>query len=185
VVPQKEKCYATFSGDLAPALEVLGASLEIAGPDGTRRVPLDQLYAADGDGIQRHHLRPGELLVAVHLPPEARHRRSQYLKLRPRPSFDFPELGVAVSLERDGDRLTGLEISIGGLETYPRRFGEITEQFIGDAFSADRISELARAVQAAVRPVHNTAYAPDYRKRMTGVFVRRAVSALWDPSGAS
>jgi 4-hydroxybenzoyl-CoA reductase subunit beta len=185
VVPQKEKCYATFSGDLAPALEVLGAQVELAGPDGSRRVPLDQLYSAEGDGIQRHHLRPGELLVAVHLPSEARRHRSTYVKLRPRPSFDFPELGLAVALDRDADRLTSLEIAAGGLETYPRRFSSITEGYVGETFSSDRIAELARAVQAAVRPVHNTAYPPDYRKRMTGVFVRRAVTTLWEQRGAS
>ena len=185
VVPQKEKCYATFSGDLAPALEVLGASVELAGPDGRRRLSLEELYAADGDGIQRHRLAPGELLVAVHLPPEARHLRSTYAKLRPRPSFDFPELGLAVALSREGDRLTSLEIATGGLETFPRRFRSITEGFVGATLSTERIGELARTIQAAVRPVHNTAYPPDYRKRMTGVFVRRAVTALWERRGAS
>jgi 4-hydroxybenzoyl-CoA reductase subunit beta len=185
VVPQKEKCYATFSGDLAPALMVLGASVEVAGPEGIRRLPLAEMYAPDGDGIQRHRLRTGELLVAVHLPPEARHRRSTYRKLRPRPSFDFPELGIAVALARDGPSLTSLDIAAGGLETYPRRFPSITDRFVGGALSNERIMELAQAVQAAVRPVHNTAYPPDYRKRMTGVFVRRAVTALWDHRGAS
>jgi 4-hydroxybenzoyl-CoA reductase subunit beta len=185
VVPQKEKCYATFSGDLAPALEVLGAEVELAGPDGHRRLPLEQLYSPEGDGIQRHHLRPGELLVAVHLPPAARRHRSTYVKLRPRPSFDFPELGLAVALDRDGDRLTALHIAAGGLETYPRPFPSITEGFVGGTLSRDRIAELARTIQAAVRPVHNTAYPPDYRKRMTGVFVRRAVTALWEQRGAS
>ena len=185
VVPQKEKCYATFSGDLAPALEVLGAEVEIAGPEGSRRLPLDQLYSPDGDGIQRHHLRPGELLVAIHLPEGARRHRSSYAKLRARPSFDFPELGLAVALDRDGDRLESLNIAAGGLETYPRRFASITDGFVGGTLSAERIGELARAIQAAVRPVHNTAYPPDYRKRMTGVFVRRAVTALWEQRGAA
>jgi 4-hydroxybenzoyl-CoA reductase subunit beta len=185
VVPQKEKCYATFSGDLAPALEVLGADIELAGPEGHRRIALEEMYAAEGDGIQRHHLRPGELLVSVHIPPEAQRLRSTYIKLRPRPSFDFPELGVAVALGRDGERLTALQIAAGGLETYPRRFDSITEGYVGEVLSNDRIAELARTVQAAVRPVHNTAYPPDYRKRMTGVFVRRAVTALWDRRGAS
>lgn len=185
VVPQKEKCYATFSGDLAPALEVLGASIEVAGPDGARGLPLEQLYDEAGDGIRRHRLRPGELIVAVRLPPEARRRRSTYLKLRARPSFDFPELGVAVALARDGDRLAFLDVAIGGLETYPRRFPALTESFIGGNLSADRITELARSVQSSVRPVHNTAYPADYRKRMTGVFVRRALTRLWEHRAAS
>ena len=185
VVPQKERCYATFSGDLAPALEVLGTSVEVAGPEGTRQLPLEDLYAAEGDGIRRHRLGPGELLVAVDLPAGASRLRSSYTKLRPRPSFDFPELGLAVALARDGDRLSSLEIAAGGLESYPRRFRSITERFVGGTLSSDRIRELAAGIQAAVRPVHTTSFPPDYRKRMTGVFVRRAVTSLWEGPGAS
>ncbi|MCI4351301.1 MAG: FAD binding domain-containing protein, partial [Thermoplasmata archaeon] len=61
VVPQKEKCYATFSGDLAPALGVVEAELEVAGPDGRRRFPVLDMYDPNGDGIKRHRLGPGEL----------------------------------------------------------------------------------------------------------------------------
>ncbi len=185
VVPQKEKCYATFSGDLAPALMVLGASVEVAGPEGRRTLPIEQLYAAEGDGIQRVHLRPGELVVAVDLPPEGRHLHSTYRKLRARPSYDFPELGVAVSLRREADRLTGLDVAVGGLETYPRRFPAITQPEVGQTLDSEGIGRIAQAIQSAVRPVHNTAYPPDYRKRMTGVFVRRALTDLWAARGAS
>ncbi|EQD71804.1 xanthine dehydrogenase, partial [mine drainage metagenome] len=71
--------------------------MEIAGADGRRRIPLERLYDAQGDGIRRHRMAPGELLVAVHLPKDARERAATYLKLRVRPSFDFPELGVAAA----------------------------------------------------------------------------------------
>jgi len=72
VVPQKERCYATFSGDLAPALMVLGAEVELAGPAGARRLSLADLYDAAGDGIRRTRLAPGEVLVGVRLPAAAR-----------------------------------------------------------------------------------------------------------------
>ncbi len=183
VVPQKERCYATFSGDLAPVFLTLGADVELAGPGGVRRIGLSTLYDPGGDGIRRHRLAPGELLVAVHLPRAARELHSTYLKLRARPSFDFPELGVAAALRREGDRLGALEIAVGGLETYPRSFPESTAPCVGTPFGAQAISALAREIQSAVRPVHNTAYPPDYRKRMTGVFVRRALEKLWEGGG--
>jgi 4-hydroxybenzoyl-CoA reductase subunit beta len=122
VVPQKEKCYATFSGDLAPALMVHGAEVEIAGRDGRRRAPLAGLYDAEGDGIRRHHLAAGEIVTSVHLPAAARGRRSAYRKLRVRPAFDFPELGVAASARFDGNVVQELVVAAGGLETYPRTF---------------------------------------------------------------
>jgi 4-hydroxybenzoyl-CoA reductase subunit beta len=177
VVPQKRICYATFSGDLAPVLMTLDAEIELIGADGaTRRVPVAELYDSDGDGIRRLRTRPGELLVAVHLPPESRHAASAYLKLRVRPTFDFPELGVAATLSEDDDgRVRTLRLAAGGLETHPRRFDELTRPLLGERLTDGRLGALAEAIQRGVRPVHNTFLAPDYRKKMAGVFVRRAI----------
>lgn len=178
VVPQKERCYATFSGDLAPVFLALGASVEIAGPDGRRTLSLEEMYDATGDGIQRHHLKPGELIVAVHLPPGARELRSTYLKLRVRPSFDFPELGLALAARFDGERVAALSLAMGGVETYPRRFDDLTEPLVGSPLTPERAEALAESVRARVRPVHNTFLAPDYRRKMVPVFVRRALDRL-------
>ncbi len=185
VVPQKERCYATFSGDLAPALMVHGAEVELAGPDGRRRLPLAALYDAAGDGIRRHRLAPGELIVAVHLPGSAAPEWGAYRKLRVRPAFDFPELGVAVSARWDGDRLEHLRIAAGGLETYPRGFDELTAPLEGTRPGEAEMKALASAVMAKVRPVHNTFLPPDYRKKMTGVYVRRLLEEARRASGAA
>ena len=184
VVPQKERCYATFSGDLAPTFLVLNAEVELAGPDGRRRIPLSELYDARGDGIRRLTTRPGELLVAVHLPPESRSLRGRYRKLRVRPSYDFPELGVAVAGRWEGDRVTALSLALGGVEPYPRRFDELTAPLVGENLSEDRLKALAESVTRAVRPVHNTFLLPDYRRRMVGVYVRRAVTEAKEGTAA-
>lgn len=183
VVPQKERCYATFSGDLAPSLLALDASAVIAGPGGRRTMPLSGLYDRQGDGIRRHHLAAGELLVAVVLPEDAAGTPATYRKLRIRPSFDFPELGVAVALRMDGSKVGSLRIALGGLETYPRRLDELTGPLVGETLTTDRIRDLGAAAARAVRPVHNTFLDPAYRKKMTGVFVRRAVAALVGAAG--
>jgi len=175
VVPQKERCYATFSGDLAPPLMALDAEVEIAGPGGRRRVPLPQLYDATGDGIRRVQLRPGELVVAVHLPTWALGQRARYKKLRVRPSFDFPELGVAVAGRWDDGGVRRLRLAVGGVDTYPRRFDELTEALVGGPLTETKVRALAEDVTRQLRPVHNTFLLPDYRRRMIGVFVRRAL----------
>ncbi len=184
VVPQKEKCYATFSGDLAPALLVLGAEVEVAGPGGRRRFPLRQLYDRGGDGIHRTHLAPGELLLAVHLPPHARRARAAYRKLRIRPSFDFPELGIAAAYWPDGGRVGELALAAGGLESSPRTFDELTHPRAGTPLTDPAIEELAVAVGKAVRPVHNTSLDPAYRKKMATVFARRVLRAVRDGADA-
>jgi 4-hydroxybenzoyl-CoA reductase subunit beta len=184
VVPQKDKCYATFSGDLAPALMVLDAEVELAGPNGRRRIPLPELYDVEGDGIRRTRLGPGELLVAVHLPAAARGRPGTYLKLRVRPSYDFPELGVAASAEFDGRRVRSLRLALGGADPYPRRFDVLTEALVGEVLSDDRLAAFAADVERSVRPVHNTFLLPDYRRRMVPVYVRRALTRLREGTAA-
>jgi 4-hydroxybenzoyl-CoA reductase subunit beta len=185
VVPQKERCYATFSGDLAPTLMVLGAEVELAGASGRRRLPLAELYNAQGDGILRTHLTPGELLVGVHLPKAANGTPAVYQKLRVRPSFDFPELGVAVAGRRSGSSVESLEIAVGGLETRPRKFDELTRPLVGSTLDAGKMQLVAEQVRQAVRPVYNTFLAPDYRRKMTSVWVRRSLEAWAQQAGFS
>ncbi len=177
VVPQKERCYATFSGDLAPALIALGAEVELAGPTGRRRLALLDLYDAEGDGIRRTRLAPGEVVVAVHLPDSARGLKSRYRKLRVRPSYDFPELGVAVAGRwTDGEPVERLAIAVGGTESAPLRFDELTDALEGSVLSDDRLRSLGEEVARRTRPVHNTFLLPDYRRRMVAVYVRRAIA---------
>jgi 4-hydroxybenzoyl-CoA reductase subunit beta len=178
VVPQKTTCYATFSGDLAPALLALDAAVELAGPSGRRRIPLEELYDLRGDGIRRLTLQPGELLVGVDLPETARGRRGRYLKLRVRPAYDFPELGVAVAgrWSEDG-RVRELRVAVGGAEPHPRRYDELTGPLEGERLDDARRRALGEEIARRVRPVHNTFLLPEYRKKMVAVYVRRALAS--------
>jgi 4-hydroxybenzoyl-CoA reductase subunit beta len=177
VVPQKTTCYATFSGDLAPALMVSDAEVELAGPEGRRRIAVRTLYDARGDGIRRLTLRPGELVVAVHLPRSARGRRGRYLKLRVRPAYDFPELGVAVAGRWSADgRVEELRLAVGGADPHPSRFDELTDAAVGQRLGDAGRRALGEEVARRVRPVHNTFLLPEYRKKMVAVYVRRALA---------
>src|SRR5439155_15848777 len=122
-------CFATFSGDLAPALLTLGAEVDIAGPAARRTVPLASLYIGfarqdepvtqtRGDGKAFLSLRPGEFVTAV----RARHTpglRSAYDKIRIRRSIEYPVCGVAVALRRDGDVLADLRVAFTGTNPRP------------------------------------------------------------------
>ena len=100
VAPQGQRCHAAFSGDLAPALLVFGAEVDIAGAQGQRRIPLSDLYVEDGKAHLA--LAAGELIVAVHLP--AAPPPSAYEKVRVRGAIDFPLAGVAVALAASGSK---------------------------------------------------------------------------------
>ena len=124
-------CFATFSGDLAPALLVYDAEIDIAGPSGQRTMPLADLYIGyarqdepvtetRGDGKYFLALRPGEIITAA----RARNTpglRSAYDKIRIRRSIEYPVAGVAVALRRDGDTLADLRVAFTGTNPRPVR----------------------------------------------------------------
>src|SRR5512144_631983 len=108
-------CFATFSGDLAPALLTLGAEVDIAGPQGRRTIPLEKLYIGfarqdvpvtetQGDGKYYLSLRPGEFVTAVRTQNTVG-LRSAYDKIRIRRSIEYPIAGVAVALKKDKGKL--------------------------------------------------------------------------------
>src|SRR6478736_7532892 len=122
-------CFATFSGDLAPALLTLGAEVDVAGPAGRRTIPLEKLYIGfarqdvpvtetQGDGKFYLSLRPGEIVTAVRAETTPG-LRSAYDKIRIRRSIEYPVAGVAVALRRDGDKLIDLRVAITGTNPRP------------------------------------------------------------------
>lgn len=164
VAPQGNRCRAAFSGDLAPALMVHGAEVEIAGPNGARRIPLADLYLEDG--AAHLTLEPGELLVAAHLPPPG--GASDYGKIRVRGAIDFPLAGVAVAMNPD----TGgsmFRVACTGTNSRPLLV-EIPEILARTDAAGAFFAAIEKAVQKAVSPQRTTTIAPHYR--------RLAVSAL-------
>ena len=122
-------CFATFAGDLAPALLTLNAEVDIAGPAGKRTIPLNKLYIGfarqdvpvtetQGDGKYYLSLRPGEIVTAVRA-KNTPGLRSAYDKIRIRKSIEYPVAGVAVALKRDGDTLAELRVAFTGTNPRP------------------------------------------------------------------
>ena len=178
VVPQKEKCYATFSADLPGPLIALGAEFELAGPKGLRRVPAAAFY--NNDGIARLNKGPDELLTFVHLPLSAAGLRASYQKLRQRDSWDFPELGIAAALRLEAGRLAEFHLVANALECAPVVLDELGRAHLGQPFTDAVVEEIAAAVEAKIRPVKNTNLLPSYRKRMSRVFAARAMREARD-----
>ena len=165
VAPRGNRCRAAFSGDLAPALMVHGAKLEIAGPEGRRRVALAEFYVEDGAGFLT--LAPGELIVAIHLPAPA--GPSAYAKLRVRKSIDFPLAGVALArTER------GYDIALTGTNSCPKMVPFDTPFSPDDAY----FTALEKAVQKAASPQRTTTVQPHYRRLAIAALAARRARAL-------
>jgi len=179
VVPQKEICYAVYSGDTAAVLLALDATFTIHGFQGAREVKAREFFQPDG--IRRNVLTRGDLITRVTLPAEARRRRSGYLKLRLRDSFDFPDAGVAAAVGLHGDVVEDLQIVVNAVSMTPLMFPEITARAHGEKLTPELIEHLAAAVAAKTQPVRNVMFPPQYRKRMVGLFTRRLLTRLAGP----
>lgn len=174
VVVKNDRCYATYHGDVAPALIALNASAEAIGPAGPRTLPLHALFVEDGK--LRLTLAPGEWLTAVVVPPPAGWR-ADYAKARVRDAVDFPLAGAAVALKRDGDRLAGLRVVITGTNSAPLVVP--TEALFGRPWDADAAQALTQAVRATANVLATTVAPVKYRRRMLLALVRRLVDDLW------
>jgi 4-hydroxybenzoyl-CoA reductase subunit beta len=173
VAPQGNRCHATFSGDLAPALLVFGAVIDIAGPQSQRRIPLSELYVEDG----RAHLAlaEDELVVSVRVP--ANPPASLYEKVRARGAIDFPLAGVAIALAKSADTIGSLRIALTGTNSRPFLLTD-TENFVGRFVDDKLLQEIDRLVQKQVQPMRTTLVSANYRRVAAAAVARRLVSKL-------
>jgi 4-hydroxybenzoyl-CoA reductase subunit beta len=180
-------CFATFSGDLAPALMTLDAEVSLAGPQGRRTLPLKDLYIGDarhdgsgrGDGKRYLGLAPGELVVGVHA-KAVPGLRSAYDKVRIRRSIEYPVAGVAVALMRDGDSLVDLRVAITGTNPRPVLLAG-THALCGSPLDARVFAGLDALVRDQIMAMKTTFTPGHYRRRVAGVLARRLLQRLWDP----
>lgn len=175
VAPKSNRCYAAFSGDVAPALLALGAEVEILGPQGLRRLPLVDFYV--DDGMSWLALGAGELLLAVNV-PLVDGRVSTYEKLRVRGAIDFPLAGVAVALRRDGDTIGELRIACTGVSSRPE-FVAGLDALVGKPLDDAAFAAIERQVKRAIQPMETTLVSVPYRRRATPVLAKRLVQRVW------
>jgi 4-hydroxybenzoyl-CoA reductase subunit beta len=186
-------CFATFSGDLAPAFLTLGAGVDIVGPAGRRTLPLNKLYIGFarqdqpvtetlGDGKYFLSLRPGEIVVAVRA-KNTPGLRSAYDKIRIRRSIEYPVTGVAVALRREGDTLADLRVAFTGTNPRPVLL-EGTDRLCGGALDARAFKALDDLVRDQIMAMKTTFTPGHYRRRVAGVLARRLVTRLFEDAPA-
>ena len=176
VAPGGTKCWAVFSGDTPPALLCLNADVEIAGPSGTRRIPLPEFYTGIGDNYRK--LAPNELLTRVFLPEASADYRGIYRKLRIRGSIDYPLAGVAVVMKRSNGHVSEARLAITAVNPAPMlvtKAGSLLAGKVVDEALAEAVGDLAARV---AKPLTTSALTPEYRREMIRVFTKRAVLAV-------
>jgi len=174
VAPSSPRCWAVSSSDTAPVALVLGATVELAGPDGGRVIPAAALYR--DDGIEYLAKQPYEVLTAIHLPVPAG-VRTAYVKLRRRGSIDFPIAGAAVALRLDGDVVVSCRIALSAVASHPLEVPAAGEFLAGKRFDPESIAATAELAAKPAKPLDNTDLTHFWRKKMVRVVVEQALAA--------
>jgi len=175
VAPGGKRCFAAFSGDIAPAALVHNAQVELVGPNGLRRVPLADIYR--NDGMNHLAIEPGELLTVLHLPKSEEKIASTYEKARVRGSIDFPLAGAAVSIKQSGEKIDELRIALTAVNPYPHLVKGL-EKFSGADLDDAALNQIAKMVQSQAKPMLTTTVKPWYRRRVIGAIARQLTKKL-------
>ena len=166
-------CNASPAADTTPALLVNEAEVELAGPDGRRRLPLAALCTGPGQTA----LRPGELLVAIHLAAPPARTADAYLRLIPRSEMDIAVVGAAVRVTLAPDGSCGeARVALGAVAPIALRVPAAEAALVGTRVDAAALARLADAASAAARPIDDKRGTAAYRRQVAGVLARRAAA---------
>lgn len=166
-------CNASPAADLAPPLLALGACVRLAGPNGERRLTLDQFFVGPGETA----LTRGELLVEIELPPPDG-IRSLYLKHAHRQAMDLAIVGVAVALRIQDGVCDDIRLALGAVAPTPLRAGSAEMELRGRSPTPEAIERVAKAAAEESSPIDDVRGSAWYRRRMVEVMTRRGLREL-------
>jgi xanthine dehydrogenase YagS FAD-binding subunit len=160
ILGASDSCIATHPSDLAVALVALDAVVELRGANGaTRTVALSAFHREPGATPQVETvLLPGELITAITVPAHPVARRSAYLKVRDRASFEFALVSAAVALDIDGQVIRDARIALGGVGTRPWRVPVAEAALRGAAATEESFRHAAEVAMQGARPATQNAF---------------------------
>ena len=162
-----EHCIATHPSDAAVALAMFDAVVRVRGPNGSRDIPIRDLYVLPGTTPHVETvLAAGEVIVQIALPRSAITSSSHYLKVRERASYEFALVSAAASVETDGRIIRSAKIALGGVAPKPWRLTSGEARLVGIAL--DDEAAIHRALAAdfeAAKPGKHNGFKIELAKR--------------------
>lgn len=166
-------CFSVYQSDLAPVLLALEAKVKLVRKHGGRVIPINEFFT--GKGEKPNVLEPDEIIAEIQLPPPSENSAGSYQKLRVREAIDFPLAGVAAVFNIDGDKVCRkAKLVLGAVASAPVELREAEKILEGRKVDHDVIEEAAEAAFEAAHPVANLSIDASYRRKMTGVLLKRA-----------
>ena len=166
-------CNASPAADCAPPLLIYEAKVELGHSGGRRELPLESFVLGPGTTA----LRPGEVLTAIVLDPPSRGSRSTFLR-KGRVHMDLAIASIAALVEIDGSTCVSARIAAGAVAPVPRRLARAEAVIGGSDVGAKARTLAGMEARREVSPISDLRASKEYRRRLTGVFVERALAQL-------
>ena len=164
-------CNASPAADSVPALIAAGALASVAGPNGRREVPVEEIQTGPG----KTSLAKGELVVSFLLPARPARSGDAYLRFIPRTEMDIAVVGAGVSLTLDDSGVCSTaRVSLGAVAERVLLVSEAADALIGTAVDEAALETLAAAASRACRPIDDKRGTKEFRVKVAGVLARRA-----------
>ena len=160
-------CIATHHSDMCVALAMLDTTVHTVRPNGAARaIPFGTLHLLPGETPHLETiLEQGELITHIHLASMPMARRSLYLKVRDRGSYEFALASAAVALDLDGSVIRQARVGLGGIATKPWRSREAEFALTGQPASSATFQAAAEAAMAGSVTHEHNAFKVDLAKR--------------------
>ena len=166
VLGTSDHCVATHASDVAVALVALDAEIRLVSDAGSRVVKLADFYRLPGDMPHvENDLRPGELIIEVHVPRKDWASRSTYVKVRDRQSYEFALCSAAVALDIRDDRIADARVAVGGVATVPWRLPAVEEALRGKPVALASFEEAAALAADGAKPLSGNVFKLSLLKR--------------------
>jgi carbon-monoxide dehydrogenase medium subunit len=166
-------CNSSPAADAIPTLIALGAVCEIAGPTGTRSLPVEEFCTGPGQNA----LGPDELLVSLTIPAPAARSGAAFERFIPRNEMDIAVCNAAasVTLSNDGNTFEAARIAVGAVAPTPLFVQEAGDTLAGQPVSDETIDKAAQAAADAARPITDMRGSAAQRTHLAGVLTRRVI----------
>ena len=161
--------HASPAADTVAGLLVVDAQVDIAGADGERTVPIDELFTGPGQTV----LAPGEIITRFRLPSPM--SGSHYIKHKIREVMDLAFIGVAAALNLDNGTITDARIGLAAVAPTPIRATEAENLLNGNVPTAELLEQAGEAAAAAASPISDLRCSAEHRREMVDVLTRRAI----------
>jgi carbon-monoxide dehydrogenase medium subunit len=170
-------CNGSPAADSVPALIAAAAVATLAGPNGRRELPVEDVML----GPRKLALTRGEFVVSFLLPPRPPRSSDAYLRFIPRTEMDIAVVGAGVNLTVDASgTITDARVSLGAVAPRVLLVREAAAAIVGTRLDKAAQDRLEAAARAACAPIDDKRGTVEFRVQIAGVLARRAALIALD-----